>query len=50
MFDALSRALGLEEPPLTQNPLSFFAGQLRRSLIPVEQAGQFVEDVYGMNL
>src|SRR5262249_11822649 len=49
VFDSLIRALALEVPPLTQDPLGFFAEQLRRSLIPVETDGQSIEDVYGMN-
>jgi tetratricopeptide (TPR) repeat protein len=32
VLDALVRALGLEAPPLTRDPLAFFAAQLRGSL------------------
>jgi len=45
VLDALIRALDLEEPELTQNPIAFFATQLRTSLL---ESGAVDDDVYGL--
>lgn len=46
VLDRLNRALGLDEPELTRNPIGFFADHLRSSLLVGEQGDGEDGDVY----
>src|SRR5207249_3384651 len=48
VLDALIRQFGLKPPPLTQDPIGFFAQQLRQALW-ADEGKQETEDVYAIH-